>query len=257
MESVPRNVILDLLPAYIAGEASAESRALVEAFAKDDPQIAAMINSGKLDPALMPEKPAAPDDLEMKTMKRVRRSIRRRMWFVGLATAAILMIPFTAMQFSGEVNWTAFDFIVAAVLLLGTGFTYVLISRLSDNYSYRLAVGIAVLTGLLLAWVNLAVGIIGAEDNPANTLYFAVLLIGIIGAVIARLQPRGMSNALFATAGAQFLVPLIAMLIWRPSLENPPGIIGVFMLSAFFALLFAVSGLLFRKAAGRGDGVTG
>ena len=29
METIPRNVILDLLPAYIAGEVSEESRALV------------------------------------------------------------------------------------------------------------------------------------------------------------------------------------------------------------------------------------
>ena len=37
MEPVSRNVILDLLPAYIAGEASDETRNLVEEFAKNDP----------------------------------------------------------------------------------------------------------------------------------------------------------------------------------------------------------------------------
>jgi len=75
METVPRNVILDLLPAYIAGEAREESRALVEEFARNDPQIARLIRTGKLEPAVISLKMAMPDDLEMKTMKRVRRSI--------------------------------------------------------------------------------------------------------------------------------------------------------------------------------------
>ncbi len=249
MESVPRNVIFDLLPAYIAGEASEESRALVEEFARNDPQIARLIRTGKLEPAAISPKMAPPNDLEMKTMKRVRRSIRRQMWYVALATASILMVPLVAMLFTDEVNWSLFDFIVMGILLFGTGLTYVLISRISDSIAYRTAVGVAVVAGLLLIWLNLAVGIIGSEDNPANHLYAGVLAVGIIGAGIARLRPRGMARTLFATALAQMLVPVIALIIWRPSLEETPGIVGVFILNAFFAALFVVSALLFRRAS--------
>ncbi len=51
MKSTPRNIILDLLPVYIAGEASEESRDLVEEFAREDPEIARLIGAGKLEPA--------------------------------------------------------------------------------------------------------------------------------------------------------------------------------------------------------------
>jgi hypothetical protein len=249
MKSIPRNIILDLLPAYIAGEASEESRGLVEDFARNDPEIARLIRAGTLDPAVISPKTAVPDDLEMKTMKRIRSSIRRQMWYVALVTAAILMVPLLAMVFTHDVDWNVLDFVVMGGLLFGTGLTYVLMSRILDNVAYRAAVGVAVVAGLLLIWVNLAVGIIGSTDNPANLLYGGVLAIGLVGAGVARFQPRGMSHTLFAAALAQMLVPVIALVFWRPSLHEPPGTLGIFILNAFFAALFVVSGLLFRRAA--------
>ncbi|MCZ7556298.1 MAG: hypothetical protein M5R41_07855 [Bacteroidia bacterium] len=249
METISRNIIIDLLPAYISGDASEDSRALVERFARTDPEIAQMIRAGRLDSTDIAPVSDAPADLEMKTMNRIRRSIRRQMWHVALTTASILMVPLVAMVFTTEVNWGVFDFVVMGMLIFGTGLTYVLLSRISDSLSYRVAVGVAVVAGLLLVWVNLAVGIIGSEDNAANALYLAVLFVGILGAVLARFQPLAMSRALFATAIAQMLVPVIAFIIWRPAFDDPPGIVGVFMLNAFFAMLFSVSAILFRQAA--------
>jgi hypothetical protein len=95
------------------------------------------------------------------------------------------------------------------------------------------------------------VGIIGSENNPVNLLYFWVLFIGIIGATIARLRPRGMAWAMFATALALACVPVIAMISGKPqfnSLQEAPGVLGVLTLNAFFALLFVVSALLFRHS---------
>ena len=37
---ITRNVILDLLPLYVAGEVSADTRALVEAYLANDPELA-------------------------------------------------------------------------------------------------------------------------------------------------------------------------------------------------------------------------
>jgi hypothetical protein len=79
-------------------------------------------------------------------------------------------------------------------------------------------------------------------------MYGGVLAVGIIGAMIARFQPQGMARALFVTALAQMLVPVIALIVWRPSLDDAPGIVGVFMLNAFFVMLFVVSALFFRRA---------
>lgn len=171
------------------------------------------------------------------------------MW-IALVTAFLLMIPFVAMQFSDEVNWNWFDFAVAGVLLFGSGLAYELITRKAGNAAYRAAVGVAVATALLLVWINLAVGIIGSEDNPVNLMYFAVLAVGIIGAARARLRPQGMARALFATACAQALVPVIALLIGKsPSMQENPGVFVVLALNAFFVLLFVVSALLFRRAS--------
>jgi hypothetical protein len=76
-----------------------------------------------------------------------------------------------------------------------------------------------------------------------------VLAIGLAGAAIARLRPSGMSMALFATALAQFLVPVIAVMIWRPDFS--PGVVQVFGLNFCFVLMFAGSALLFRHAGNR------
>ena len=92
-----------------------------------------------------------------------------------------------------------------------------------------------------------SVGIIGDGDlDSPNALYFGVLAIGLVGALIARFQPRGMSYTLFAMALAQMLVPIVALIIgWN---DFAPGVLQVFVLSAVFALLIVGSGLLFRRA---------
>ena len=112
---------------------------------------------------------------------------------------------------------------------------------------YRFAVGVALVTALILLWVNGAVGVIGSENNDANLMYFGVLAVGIIGAVIARFQPRGMALALFATALAQALVTLVALIarLGYPA-SGPLEILG---LNGFFIALWVVSAWLFRRAA--------
>jgi hypothetical protein len=183
---------------------------------------------------------------ENMTMKKNKNIIR-----IALVTAFILLIPLVAMQFSDEVDWNLFDFVVAGALLFGSGLAYELVARKRGNVAYRAAVGVAVAAALLLVWINLAVGIIGSEDNPVNGLYFLVVFIGIIGVGIARFRPRGMAWALFATALAQLLVPMIALLIGKSqasALQDPPGFVGVLVLNAFFAMLFVMSALLFLRS---------
>lgn len=75
---------------------------------------------------------------------------------------------------------------------------------------YRAAVTVAVGSSLFLIWANLAVGLIGSEDEPANGMYMAVLAVATIGATLARLRPRGMAFTLFAMATTQTLIAAIA-----------------------------------------------
>ena len=71
-------------------------------------------------------------------------------------------------------------------------------------------------------------------------MYFGVLAVGVIGAIVARLQSSGMARALFATALAQALVPVIALIVWPPQIARwgAAGVVGVFLLNVFFVLLF-------------------
>jgi len=182
----------------------------------------------------------------MNKQKRFSRSVI----VVALITGLILLIPLVAMQYTEEVVWDLNDFIAAGILLFGTGLMYLLITRKAVNITYRVAAGLALVSGFLLIWVNLAVGILGSEDNPANLLYGVVLAIGFLGAVISRFKPKGMAVTLFIMALAQMLVPVIAMFIWKPETFSPEeSIAGVVGVNVFFFMLFIGSALLFRNSA--------
>lgn len=161
-----------------------------------------------------------------------------------LVPAFLLLVPLVAMQFTAEVNWTLSDFVFAWVIMAGTGLAYRLATRQAAHFAYRAAVGLALAAAFMAVWGNLAVGFIGSEGNPANLMYAGVLTIGLVGAFIARFQPRGMARAMIATALAQFLVPVIALIFWKSEVT-----LLVFGLNAFFVVLFAGSALLFRRAA--------
>lgn len=168
---------------------------------------------------------------------------------VVLIPSLIVAIPVGAMLFRVKGwAWGPADFVGAWIVIASVVFAYQWISKQAlGAWSYRVATGLGLFAGLALLWVNLAVGLIGSEDNPANAMYLGVLAIGGIGALVARFKATGMSWALFATAGAQLLVPAIALLI-RPD-DFSPGVAPVFVLNGVFAGMFAVSGWLFRTAS--------
>jgi hypothetical protein len=85
----------------------------------------------------------------------------KRITGIVLAVALLLLIPLIAMQFTDEVNWTLFDFVLGAVLLLGTGLTGELVMRKVRNKDYQIAIIMIILVGLVLVWAELAVGIFG------------------------------------------------------------------------------------------------
>lgn len=155
------------------------------------------------------------------------------------SAAALILLPLIAMRFTDQVAWTLSDFVFAILLIGSVGVAYELMVRTTGNVAYRAATGVALATGFLIVWSNLAVGIIGDEDNPANLAFFGVLAIAIAGAFVARLRAEGMARALLATAFAQLLVSAIA-LVARMDL---PVVIAI-----FFVGMWTVSGLLFRIA---------
>lgn len=167
---------------------------------------------------------------------------RRSRWRIAAWTAAalVLLVPLIAMQFTDEVAWDVADFAIFGALMLGAGIAFELAAKKTGNAAYRTGVGLALAAAFLIIWVNGAVGIIGNESNNANMMYYGVLAVGFIGALIARFEPRGMARAMIATAGAQVLVFGIALVAgW--------GFTG--LITFFFLAFWVGSARLFQKAA--------
>lgn len=87
----------------------------------------------------------------------------KRLFGIVLTVAIILLVPFIAMQFTNEVKWTPFDFMVAGILLLGTGLLCEMVLRNVSQKALRIAICIGILLVLLLVWAELAVGIFGTS----------------------------------------------------------------------------------------------
>ncbi|PSR12473.1 MAG: hypothetical protein DA408_18340 [Bacteroidetes bacterium] len=73
----------------------------------------------------------------------------------------LLLIPFIAMQFTTEVNWSPLDFMVMGILLLSTGLVGEWGLRRFTKRTHRIALGVAILVIFFLIWAELAVGIFG------------------------------------------------------------------------------------------------
>ncbi len=84
----------------------------------------------------------------------------KKYFIIGGITAMLLLIPLIAMQFTTEVSWTFFDFLVAALLLLATGIAAEIILRKIPKPKYKIAAVLTLLAVFLLIWIELAVGIL-------------------------------------------------------------------------------------------------
>ena len=176
-----------------------------------------------------------------------RRGIPWRIIGWGGAVA-LLASPFAAMQMHAEgVDWSLGDFIVMGVMIAIVGGVIELAVRSSTDWSYRAGAGLAVLGGFLVTWVNLAVGIVGSEHNPANQLFFVALLIGVVGSVVARGKAAGMARAMLITAGSIVVVFVTAQLGVRDEPMVRPLVEGVG--TSIFVLMFVGSAMMFRRSA--------
>jgi hypothetical protein len=164
---------------------------------------------------------------------------RRRSVLLWSSAVCLLLLPWLAMQFTKEMAWDAGDFAIVGAMLIAVCGAYELAVRKTSNRACLAAVAIALATAFILIWMNLAMGIIGSEDNPANLMYGGVLVVATVGSFLARFHPRGMARAMIATAIAQLLVAVIAFVA---------GYGEAFILTALFMALWLVSARLFMRA---------
>jgi len=118
----------------------------------------------------------------------------------------------------------------------------------TNKTAYKFAVGLALASAFILVWLMGAVGVIGVEGDPFDLIYFGVILIGIVGAIIARFQPQGMARAMFVTAFAQALVIVIALMAGKH--HSPVSSVAeIVLLNGFFVAMLQGSAKLFQNAA--------
>jgi hypothetical protein len=182
-----------------------------------------------------------------------RRGRNRLRPFIWGGAAMLLLLPAIAMRLGADgVDWDATDFIAMGLMLGVACGLYELATWLSGNMAYRAAFGLAVVTGFLTVWVNLAVGMYGSEGNALNLVFGGVLLVAAAGSLFAGFRARGMAMAMGATAAAQLLAAGIGLAVGLTSgtdeAAGPPLAREAF-LTACFALPWLASSQLFRMAA--------
>ena len=124
-----------------------------------------------------------------------------------------------------------------------------LVQTHTSRTAYRFAMSIALIAACLLVWLSLGVGMIGKDGDPVNMMYFVVIAIGIIGAIISRLRSAGMARTLLAMALAQGSIALIALIARLGLPWSGPAEIA--LLNGTFIVMFVGSAWLFKRAATR------
>ena len=101
---VTREVITDLLPAYLSKEASADTCALVEEFFKQDPEFASLAKEKKSEELLELPVAALPEDHERETLIRTKNMLKWRTHWLALAIVFTLM-PLSCVFSSKGLVW--------------------------------------------------------------------------------------------------------------------------------------------------------
>jgi len=161
--------------------------------------------------------------------------------------AVLFVLPWLAMQLTNEVVWTASDFVVWAAMLLVACTVADLALRKASNFVTLAAGLIAVAAGFFTVWANLAVGIIGNENDPHNLAFMAVPVVPLVGGIIARLKPDRMTIAMLTTAVVQVSAAVFA--ISDGPVDQGSRTAEIVLAAILMPSLWLLSAGLYKKAA--------
>jgi anti-sigma factor RsiW len=105
---ITRDVVLDLLPLYVAGEASADTRALVQEFLDQDPELRRQADEARLETLQAASVPAStlPPDLELQSLRRTRGRLRwQRLTYAWALTLSFLSLSSVISLESGSLHF--------------------------------------------------------------------------------------------------------------------------------------------------------
>jgi hypothetical protein len=83
-----REIIVDLIPLVLAGEASPASRALVEEYLRQDPELAERVRILGAEGFAPTPATDLPPELELRALRRTRRLLAVQRWLFALGIAA-------------------------------------------------------------------------------------------------------------------------------------------------------------------------
>ena len=85
----------------------------------------------------------------------------KRLFIILISLLLLLFTAAIAMQFTDEVNWTIFDFVVMGIILLSTGLLCEVVMKKATKTKYRIVFCVTIIMVFLLFWAELEVGIFG------------------------------------------------------------------------------------------------
>lgn len=113
--------------------------------------------------------------------------------------AALMVIPVILLRAAQGLEFDPGDLVFLAILLGLLFAAHEVLLRVPDRLAFRAGLAVALLTGLGQVWINLAVGIIGSEDDLANLIYAAVIIVAVLGSAITAFRPAGLAMAMVLT----------------------------------------------------------
>ena len=119
---VTRDLVMDLLPAYLSGDCSEATKVLVESYMKEDTGFAQMVKSEAkiVLPTLAPTKS---NELELKALRATKRKIRRRSWHLAFAIFfSLLAVSYQYGPDGIKWMWEASPLAAIALSLVGIMF---------------------------------------------------------------------------------------------------------------------------------------
>jgi hypothetical protein len=105
---ITQNVVMDLLPVYLSGEASPDTRNLIEEFLRQNPELSSVVEAQKREfggqhELLEPVGPPSADH-ELRTLARTRSLMDRQKWQMGMALM-LTGFPFSFVVSGGHLTF--------------------------------------------------------------------------------------------------------------------------------------------------------
>ncbi len=246
--NITRDVITDVWPVYESGEASADTRALVEEFLQQDPEFARVLRQSA-DETLLKPAPQLPPDHEAKTLNQTKKVIQGYNWLLFLA------MLWSSLAFARIVSDTSWDvspmnFVMTAAMAIIfwiAYFTRMLAAQRKVLMNTPLLGTFCFIGGILYLIAGARLALTGASTDPFDiqlTHLFRFMwagggICGLMGAFVTYATGTGrMARSMIVVPAIGLLliaVEAFAALILHspvpsiPNLSTPFSVIGQFL----------------------------